>query len=278
MIDITNLSFKYSRKKFLFENLNLQLEQGHIFGLLGKNGAGKSTLLKHIAGLLKPQQGKCSVFNYEAGDRSPEMLEDIFLIPEEFELPAQRLALYVKRNSVFYPKYSEDQFLKYLQEFELSTDIILSKLSYGQKKKFLLAFGLACNARVLILDEPTNGLDIPSKSQFRKIIAMAMNEEKIIIISTHQVRDLESMIDYIIVLEKGEIIFKKDIGQISEKLRFEHQIGEQVQEEILYEEEVLGRRAGILKNKSGMETRVDLELLFNGLIQNSSKINSYFNN
>ena len=278
MIDITNLSFKYSRKKILFENLNLQLEQGHIFGLLGKNGAGKSTLLKHIAGLLKPQKGKCSVFNFEAGDRIPEMLEDIFLIPEEFELPAQSLALYVKRNSVFYPKYSEEQFLKYLQEFELSSDIILSKLSYGQKKKFLLAFGLACNARVLILDEPTNGLDIPSKSQFRKIIAMAMNEEKIIIISTHQVRDLESMIDYIIVLEKGEIIFKKDIGQISEKLRFEHQIGEQVQEEILYEEEVLGRRAGILKNKSGMETRVDLELLFNGLIQNSSKINSYFNN
>ncbi len=278
MIEITNLSYNYSRKKCLFENLNLQLEQGHIFGLLGKNGAGKSTLLKHISGLLKPKKGNCSVFNFRAKDRTPEMLENIFLIPEEFELPSQRLALYVKRNSVFYPKYSEEQFIKYLNEFELSHDVILSKLSYGQKKKFLLAFGLACNARVLILDEPTNGLDIPSKSQFRKIIAMAMNEEKIIIISTHQVRDLESMIDYIIVLEKGEIIFKKDVGQISDKLRFEHQITNQAQEEILYEEEVLGRRVGILKNQSGMETRVDLELLFNSLIQNSSKINSYFNN
>ncbi|HEX8548730.1 MAG TPA: ABC transporter ATP-binding protein [Cytophagaceae bacterium] len=277
MVEIRNLNFRYKKNKTVFENLQLSLPPGHIYGLLGKNGAGKSTLIKHICGLLTPQTGQCMVFDYKAEERNTAMLEDIFLIPEEFELPSQSLALYVRRNSVFYPKYSEAQFQRYLQEFELSRDTKLTDLSYGQKKKFLLAFGLACNGRVLILDEPTNGLDIPSKSQFRKIVATAMDEEKIIIISTHQVRDLESMIDYVLVLENGRIVFSKDIGTISEKLSFESNLNGHDQV-VLYEEEMAGRKAGIVLNKSGLETRVDLELLFNGLVKNSSNINQYFNN
>lgn len=278
MIELRNLQFRYKKKKPLFTDLNLTLTPGYIYGLLGKNGAGKSTLLKQMAGLLFPDGGSCKVFGFEAGDRLPQMMEDIYVIPEEFELPSIDMNLFVKRTAVFYSKFSDHQFRKYLAEFELSEGNKLSTLSYGQKKKFLIAFGLATNARLLILDEPTNGLDIPSKSQFRKIMAGALDESKIILISTHQVRDLENLIDYVVVLENGRIIFNRNIADISERLAFEYNLIDVPANEILYHEDMPGRKAGITRNTGGHETRVDLELLFNGVIKENQVINSHFIN
>lgn len=276
MIELKNIEFGYKRNRSLFKQLNLTLTPGYIYGLLGKNGAGKSTLLKHISGLLFPTKGNCVVFGHEAENRHPEMLQDIYVIPEEFELPGISLKLFTKTSAIFYPKFSNDKFLSYLKEFELPLEDKLSNLSYGQKKKFLIAFGLATNAKVLILDEPTNGLDIPSKSQFRKIMASALDEEKLIIISTHQVRDLENLIDTVVVLEKGEIIFNKNVADISEKLAFEHNLNGIPDSEIIYFEEMPGRKSGIVPNHSGVDTRVDLELLFNGIVKNNKVINSQF--
>lgn len=274
MVELKNIQFNYKRDKPLFKDLDLVLSPGHIYGLLGKNGAGKSTLLKNIAGLVFPSSGESSVFGFSAKDRLPEMLEDIYVVPEEFELPSISLNTYNSINSPFYSKFNQDEFKKYLTEFELSANPKLSTLSYGQKKKFLIAFGLATNARLLILDEPTNGLDIPSKSQFRKIMASALDEEKLIVISTHQVRDLENLIDSIVVLEKGQIIFNHSISTISEKLAFESDVAGVPDHEIIYAEEMYGKRAGIVKNISGVETRVDLELLFNGIVKDSTVMNN----
>ncbi|MDX5481005.1 MAG: ABC transporter ATP-binding protein [Hymenobacteraceae bacterium] len=278
MIKLSNLDFRYKKNKPLFENLSLTLQPGYIYGLLGKNGAGKSSLLKLIAGLLYPNSGESKVFGFDAQDRKPVMLQDIYLIPEEFNLPPISLSTFVKVNSVFYSKFSQNQLNAYLAEFELAEDAKLSTLSYGQKKKFLIAFGLATNARVLILDEPTNGLDIPSKSQFRKIMAAALDEDKIIIISTHQVRDLENLIDSIVVLERGNIIFNHSMAAISERLAFEYNLAGVPDEEIIYAEELQGRKAGITKNLAGYDSRVDLELLFNGIIKNPEAINESFAN
>jgi len=276
MVELKDVQFRYKKNRPLFTDLNLTLAPGFIYGLLGKNGAGKSTLLKQIAGLLFPDSGECLIAGYKASDRDPQMLEDIYVIPEEFELPSVTLEVYARKNAVFYSKFSQEQFRKYLQEFELPEDVKLSSFSYGMKKKFLIAFGLATNARVLILDEPTNGLDIPSKSQFRKIIASALDESKLIIISTHQVRDLENLIDFVVVLENGKIIFNQNIAQISEKLAFEHNLVGVPANEILYHEDMPGRKAGITRNHSGMDTRVDLELLFNGVIKDTQVINANF--
>ncbi|MFD2512806.1 ATP-binding cassette domain-containing protein [Pontibacter locisalis] len=276
MIKLSDINFRYKKKKPLFENLNLTLQPGFIYGLLGKNGAGKSSLLKLISGLLYADRGNSSVFGLDASARKPEMLQDIYLIPEEFNLPPISLSSFVKVHAVFYPKFSQNQFNAYMAEFELSDDAKLSTLSYGQKKKFLIAFGLATNARVLILDEPTNGLDIPSKSQFRKIMAAALDEDKIIIISTHQVRDLENLIDNIVVLEKGTIVFNQSIADISERLAFEYNLVGIPEGEILYAEELHGRKAGIVKNIAGVDSRVDLELLFNGIVKNATTINESF--
>jgi ABC-2 type transport system ATP-binding protein len=278
MVELHNINFRYKKNKPLFRELNLSLTSGYIYGLLGKNGAGKTTLLKHLSGLLYPQEGQARVFGHDVSRREPQMLENVFVVPEEFELPAQNIDTFIKYNAVFYTRFSREQLDFYLQEFELDRDEKLSSMSYGQKKKFLIAFGLATNARLLILDEPTNGLDIPSKSQFRKIMASSLDEEKIIVISTHQVRDLENLIDVVLVLENGSIIFNHGIGEISEKLRFEQDLRKAMPEEILYSEDAAGRKAGIVKNTSGMESRVDLEILFNGVVKNQQAVEAHLTN
>lgn len=276
MIEIKNLTFGYKKKHILFNNLRLNVKQGSIYGLLGKNGAGKTTLLKHICGLLFPDKGECLLFEKPAKNRLPSSLSNIFFLPEEFDLPRIRMNDFVSINSPFYPQFDKTLFLNYLNELEVDENFKLSSLSYGQKKKFLIAFGLAANTSVLLLDEPTNGLDIPSKSQFRKIIASSVNETRSIIISTHQVRDLSSLIDHIIILDNGKIVFNHSSFEISSKISFGHS-KDFDQPDILYSEEILGGQAVICRRK-GSETVIDLELLFNGVITNTDLINNEFKN
>lgn len=258
----------------MFDDLSMRLAPGKIYGLFGMNGAGKTTLLKHIAGLLFPKKGECKVFDEHAGDRKPGVLADIFVIPEEFELPAISSEAFVTINSPFFPKFDDHQMEKYREEFKIKNGQKLTTMSYGQKKKFLIAFGLATNARLLLMDEPTNGLDIPSKSQFRKIIASSTNEDRCILVSTHQVRDLGNIIDQVTIIDEGKIIFDQSIEDISKKFVF-GKIKDDEEHEVVYSEEILGGKAAICKNK-GMESEVDMELLFNGVINNREKINNEF--
>lgn len=276
MIQIKNLSFGYKKNKYLFDDLSLQIPAGNIYGLLGRNGAGKTTLLKQITGLLFPAKGECLVFDKPASERLPEVLNELYFIPEEFELPAITMNAFARLHSPFYPKFDMALFNKYLTEFEINDNAKLTSLSYGQKKKFLIAFGLATRTRILILDEPTNGLDIPSKSQFRRIIASSMDDDRSIIISTHQVRDLASLIDHIVILEGGKIVFHQSTLDISSRLSFV-QTKELDNLEVLYKEDVLGGHA-VMCRKNGEETEIDLELLFNGVVSNAEKVTNEFKN
>ena len=276
MVDINDLSFGYRKNRPLFNNLNLHLPTGNIYGLLGKNGAGKTTLLKHIVGLLYPQKGDCCVMEQSTKLRSPEVLSEIYFIPEEFQLPAINIKLFVKLHAPFYPRFSQTDFEKYLYEFAVDETAIVGNLSYGQKKKFLISFGLATNTKLLILDEPTNGLDIPSKSQFRKIIASSMDEQRSIIISTHQVRDLSSLIDHIIILDSGKVVFQQSTYDITSKLAFGQSKNTDASN-VIYHEEVLGGYA-VISRVDGEETQIDMELLFNGVTANPMVINNVFKN
>ncbi|MGM0573810.1 MAG: ATP-binding cassette domain-containing protein, partial [Bacteroidota bacterium] len=221
MVQIDKLHFGYTRKRPLFTNLDLQLLPGNIYGLLGKNGAGKTSLLKLIAGLVFPWEGQCMVNGFESRKRIPECLADICLIPEEYHLPSVRISRYVSLNAPFYERFDHEKLAWLLKEFQLNPEQKINQLSFGQKKKFLLAFGLSTSARLLLMDEPTNGLDIPSKSQFRRVIAASLNEEQSVVISTHQVRDLESLIDPVIIIDEGRIIFQQSLEAISSSLLFE---------------------------------------------------------
>ncbi|MGV3641479.1 MAG: ATP-binding cassette domain-containing protein [Adhaeribacter sp.] len=273
MIQIQHLHFGYSRRAPLFKDLNLDLERGHIYGLLGKNGAGKSTLLKNMVGLAYPDQGRCLVHGRDISGRSPELLADIFFLPEEIYVPAITAERFVANTACFYPHFSETEFYHYLQEFEVPREAYLDKMSFGQQKKMMIAFGLATNTSILVMDEPTNGLDIPSKVQFRKIVASALSEDRCIIISTHQVRDLDSLIDTLLVLHDHRIVLHEDLDSLADRLFFTSLPASGANgREVLYEESSVRGRQVILPNLEGQYSRVDLELLFNGIISGNESL------
>ncbi len=268
MIKVDNISFHYAGSKAnVFSDFSLQLNDNNIYGLLGKNGTGKSTLLYLISGLLRPQKGKVIVDGIEAGKRHAEMLREIFIVSEEFRLPEVSLKNYVSLISPFYPRFSHEILNKCLEEFELSSDIHLNSLSMGQKKKAFMSVALATNTRYLLMDEPTNGLDIPSKSQFRKVIANQMSDERIAILSTHQVHDVESLLDHILFLDIHRLLMDKSIGEITDKYTFEYRQPQDMAD-VLYAEPTLQGNAVIAPRKPGTaETPVNLELLFNAVAQ-----------
>ncbi len=278
MIEIKNLEFSYSRKTRLLSELNLQLEAGRIHGLLGKNGEGKSTLLKLVSGMVFPTQGEISVMGMKPSTRTPEMLQEIFFLPEE--LPQVNLSIenYENVYAPFYPNYNAEQFNQYLNEFEINQKkSMINKLSQGQKKKVFIAFGLATNTKLLLMDEPTNGLDIPSKGQFRRMVASAINEERCLIISTHQVRDLDSLIDGITVMEGHEIVFNQAIENITKKLVFRMVDRNESNENCLYSEDTLRGHFQVCENTKNEDSKLDIELLFNAIITNTNKVKQLFN-
>jgi len=277
MIDIQNLEFSYNRQTTLLKELSLQLEAGRIHGLLGKNGEGKSTLLKLISGLDFPTRGEIKVIGFEPRKRQPEMLQEIFFLPEEFPLITLSIENYEKVYAPFYPKFNPEQFNQFLKEFDvISKKSVLNKLSHGQKKKVMIAFGLATNTKLLLMDEPTNGLDIPSKGQFRRMVASAIDDDRCLVISTHQVRDLDSLIDSIIIMDNHEIVFNESIENITKKLLFKFVDRNETDETVIYSEDSLRGLYQVRENKTGEESKVDIELLFNAIFSDKKRIKQLF--
>ena len=269
-VTIRNFHFAY-RNTPVFEGVNLNFEKGFLYGILGKNGTGKSTLLYSMAGLLFPKKGEVKVSGFNPMYREPNFLQSIFLVPEEFYLPDISIPEFVKIHSPFYPKFSEDMFHSYLKTFDVPAHTLL-KMSYGQKKKALISFAFASGVSLLLMDEPTNGLDIISKSQFRKTIAGAVDSGRTIVISSHQVQDLSQLIDHLIILDQTEVILQQSIRSISEKLIFKISNDAEEIANAYYGEPVLGGQALVLPNLLGDETNIDLELLYKSVMNNPRAI------
>ena len=275
MVRIRNLHFGYSRRVLQLENLTLDLQRGRIYGLLGKNGAGKSTLLKNIVGLAFPLAGTCEVDGHAAALRRPGTLQDLFFLPEDVQAPAVTATQLAASTGVFYPRFDETAFHEYLHELDVPAHAKLTKLSFGQQKKVLIAFALATNTGLLVLDEPTNGLDIPSKAQFRKLVARALGEERCVIISTHQVRDLDSLIDTVLVLHQRRVVLNETIDQLAEQLHFGTAPAGTTAPEVLYAEPSVRGQQVIQANEGGAFSKVDLELLFNALTGPDAAVATY---
>lgn len=276
MIDIQNLDFYYSKKKPLFQNLDLNLYPGKIYGLLGKNGTGKSSLLKLLTGGLFPKSGHVKINNVYSGQRLPSLLEDIFFLSEDYEMPNISIKNYLSAYAPFYKKFDNKKFNELLDVFEIPIDNTLAKMSYGQKKKVLISFGIATQARFLLMDEPTNGLDIPSKSQFRKALLSGFKQDQTVIISTHQIRDLNQLIESVIIIENGKIIFNKDVVEIEDKLTFEKSLSTNTSSNAIYSEMIAGGYINIYPNRSDEISEIELEVLFNAIIKDKESINQLF--
>ena len=274
MIQLDQMSFSYGKNKTLFSDLSLFVGKGGITGLLGKNGAGKSTLFKLIAGMLHPTAGDCRLDEISSRLRHPAMLEKLFFIPEEFELPNIRISQYVTLYAPFYPMFDHELFKANLNMFDVDFKSRLNSLSFGQRKKFMLVFGIATNTEVLLLDEPTNGLDIPSKSLFRKMVVSSMTDDRSFVISTHQVKDVANLIDTVVVLDEGQIVFQKSIMEIFRRLQFS--VETDIPEEAIYYEKGIGGYTVIQENKTGTDSAIDLELLFNTIISNPNQLERCF--
>ena len=278
MIQFENVDFSYSSKVKLLTDLTLQFKPGHIHGLLGKNGEGKSTLLKLVAGLLFPQKGNVEVMNFTPSKRNAEMLHEIYFLPEELPHHTLSIARYEQVYAPFYPNFSAELFDACLKEFEIpSKDWKMNKLSYGQKKKVIVAFGLATRAKILLMDEPTNGLDIPSKGQFRRMVANSLDENRCIVISTHQVRDLDSLIDQLVIMDHHTIALNESIETITDRLLFRVQDSEKATLPVIYSEDTLRGVYQVCENTNREDSKLDIELLFNAVCANTQQIQQVFN-
>ena len=278
MIEVTGLSFSYgSRKSKVLDDFSMSLDKGSVYGLLGKNGTGKSTLLYLMAGLLRPQSGRVLYQGADVTKRSPSTLQDMFLVPEEFALPYVSLKQYVKLNAPFYPKFSDELLKACLRDFDMNEDIHLGELSMGQKKKAFMCFALATNTSLLTMDEPSNGLDIPSKSQFRKVIASGMTDDKAVIISTHQVRDIDSLLDHVLIMDGSRLLLNEPVANICDRLYFAEQgVSEPTDDALYVQPSVLGNSV-ILPNTHHEDSKLNLEVLFNALLAEREKMQQMFN-
>lgn len=275
-ISINDLNFAYPKRQRLFGDLQWEVPSGSVVGLLGKNGAGKSTLLHLLAGLLFPKSGEISLDSHVPKDRNPSFLEQVFFLPDEVTYSGNMgIADYGKVMGAFYPKFDSRQFDEILVDFGLEKKMKLKELSLGERKKVFLSFGLSTNCSVLLFDEPTNGLDIPSKSVFRKVVAGNLNEDQTVIISTHLVTGVEKLIDRVAILNSGKIHLDADLLELSDHLLFSTSSG--LPDDALYSEKFgTGYQSIRSRNANEAQTPVNLELLFNAVLSNSLEEESIF--
>ena len=277
MSPVENLSFRYrTSKRAVLHDFSLSLETGRVYGLLGKNGAGKSTLLYLMSGLLTPKSGKVVYHDVDVRRRLPITLQDMFLVPEEFDLPPVSLISYIELNSPFYPRFSKEDMVKYLHYFEMDINIDLGALSMGQKKKVFMSFALATNTSLLLMDEPTNGLDIPGKSQFRKFIASGMTDDKTILISTHQVRDIDKVLDHVLIMDNSRVLLNESTMSICDKLFFTESENRELLQSSLFSTPSIQGNFLLLPNESGEDSEINLELLFNATLAVPERISALF--
>ena len=271
IIETHDLTKKYGSQTSV-SHLNIHVKKGRIYGLLGRNGSGKSTLLYLMCGLLRPRSGSIRYKGVDVALRRPEILSDIYIVPEEFTLPDITLSQFVRLNAPFYPNFSDATLRRCLDDFGMPADIHLGELSMGQKKKAYMCFALATNASLLVMDEPTNGFDIPSKSQMRKVIASGMTDERTIVISIHQVRDVENLLDHIVMIDDSRLLLDFSYGEITAGLLFEERTLSDPTDDALYVQPSLHGNSVIVSNSTGGESVVNLEVLFNAVLSDGEKI------
>ena len=275
MIEINDLAFSYGKTPVL-KSITTTLEEGRIYGLLGENGVGKTTLLTLLCGLKKVCSGSITTDGQNPFDRTPTLLQNQFYLPDEVLPIAMKAECFAKERGAFWPDYDHAKFLEIMKEFENDPAKKMNQMSAGQLKKTYISLALACGCKYIFMDEPTNGLDIPSKTQFRSAIMKYTTDDSTIVISTHQVRDLENIIDPIIILDRQDVLLNATVEEITSKLYFDY--GTQLHPESLYSEQLPGGFIQVYPNSTGEDSKINVEALFNAVHKNKELIKGMFSN
>lgn len=275
MIEIKDLAFSYGKTPIL-KSITTTLEEGRIYGLLGENGVGKTTLLTLLCGLKKVCSGSITTEGENPFDRTPTLLQNQFYLPDEVLPVAMKAECFAKERGAFWPDYDHSKFLEIMKEFENDPAKKMNQMSAGQLKKTYISLALACGCKYIFMDEPTNGLDIPSKTQFRSAIMKYTTDDSTIVISTHQVRDLENIIDPIIILDRQDVLLNASVEEITSKLYFDY--GTQLHPESLYSEQLPGGFIQVYPNTTGEDSKINVEALFNAVHKNKELIKGMFSN
>ena len=275
MIEIKDLAFSYGKTPIL-KSITTTLEEGRIYGLLGENGVGKTTLLTLLCGLKKVCSGSITTDGQNPFDRTPTLLQNQFYLPDEILPIAMKAECFAKERGAFWPDYDHSKFLEIMKEFENDPAKKMNQMSAGQLKKTYISLALACGCKYIFMDEPTNGLDIPSKTQFRSAIMKYTTDDSTIVISTHQVRDLENIIDPIIILDRQDVLLNATVEEITSKLYFDY--GTQLHPESLYSEQLPGGFIQVYPNTTGEDSKINVEALFNAVHKNKELIKGMFSN
>jgi len=270
MLKIKNLSYFYNSKKNILWNITTELQPGNIYGLLGLNGEGKTTFLKLIVGMLIPKDGAIEYAGKLSSERSAEYLNDVYFLTDHSKLPDLGIEQFGKLYGAFYSKYDHQQFIDCIKEFNIPINNRLRALSLGQHRKVHLAFALACNSAVLLMDEPTNGLDIPSKAIFRKLLSRYINENRIFIIATHQIRDVDTLLDHLLIMKNGSLVLDQNLYQLS--IQYKISKSPLDVDKAMYVQDELTGPYYLVKNDTNDESKLDIEFLFNAVTTNTKPI------
>ena len=274
MITIKKLGFSYGDHVVL-KDISMELQEGRIYGLLGENGVGKTTLLTLLAGLKKVEDGTLEIDGQKPFNREPSFLSNIYYLPDEVPAPRRKAMDFAIDHGQYWKNFNAQKFSEIMTVFDTDQNQRMDQMSYGQLKKTFISFALACNTKYLFMDEPTNGLDIPSKAQFRKAVSKYTSDDSTLLISTHQARDLEAIIDPIIILDRRDVLLNASLDEIAEKLYFDY--SSDVDPNALYQEMVPGGNIQVVRNTTGAESKVNIEALFNAVLLHKNEIKDMFN-
>ena len=216
MINVRNLHKSFDRTKAL-DGIDLTINRASIYGLVGTNGAGKTTLIRHMAGILKPDEGEI-IFDGEPILENTELKQKIGLVPDELYFPkGYAIKDMAKIYSGTYDNFDEERLHELTKLFRLDETAPLKSFSKGMKKQAVIALTLASKPDYLLLDEPIDGLDpIVRKLVWKQIVDDVADREMTVLVSSHNLRDLESICDYVGIIDNGKTVIERDLDSIRE--------------------------------------------------------------
>lgn len=222
IIELNKVSLRYGKESPVLEELSLRMDGGGIVGLCAPNGVGKTSLLKMLMGLRYPTTGSLKVMGYDPTQRPTALLEQAYFLPADPNLPAWTPRKIGKVLGSFYPNFDPEIYQECIDDFQVDPDRVLSKLSFGQQRRVQLAFALGVRTPLLLLDEPTIGLDVNGKDQFRRSLIKATEAGQTVILATHLLNEVGPVLDQLLVLHQRQVWAHVNLEEANKIYSYHH--------------------------------------------------------